>query len=321
MQITIYNIIFLPVIILLGCITMFTDFKISKIENRWILASLFYVLTVYAVFWLLSVVSMHNKALFFPQKFFSNLFWNFDKWCWNLIISTCVAFFLFRNRIWGAGDAKLFIVYIALTPLAVYQRVYFDYYFASLFLLMTIFIPAMFFLAGRSIVFFGKKILFVKEDTSRKKILQDIGQKLFLFKKVDWKKMFEVSIGFFTFFLFFKLLRQYLDNFIESFLSSQNFIMCTALLIFRPLSNFFRKEFKIMLLFFFILLGRSLFINRNSFDQFLIQFFYIGKNTILLIIAWPFLESILNAYADATLMHKNPFAHWIFLGIIIVWFF
>ena len=145
-----YSIIFLPIILFIGVITSYEDFKESKIKNKWILVGLIYSFMVYLLFWILPKGGLLG----------SYLLCNFDKWCVNLLVSMVVAYLLWHFKMWGTGDAKLFICYAALIPMGQYSRVYFNYYFASFLLLSAIFIPASVFLITESFVYFVRRFNF-----------------------------------------------------------------------------------------------------------------------------------------------------------------
>lgn len=145
-----YWVIFFPAIILVGLRTSLTDLTRMRVENRLIVVGLSYAVCIYGLFLLAQIWtgSSGTSNSFWGDRVQAVL-WGFDRWCINLLISLVVAFLFWRGRVWGAGDAKLFIVYAALMPLGQYGRVYFHYYFSSFWLLLCIFIPAaLFYLAS-----------------------------------------------------------------------------------------------------------------------------------------------------------------------------
>lgn len=86
----------------------------------------------------------------------------------NLFMEAIIAFLLFEFKIWGAGDAKLWILFGFLFPFG-------DYYwheyllFPSLYILMFIFIVAYFYVLIETIVLAGKRRNDAKNEKKRNK--------------------------------------------------------------------------------------------------------------------------------------------------------
>ena len=301
---TIFSIVFLPIILLIGCITSYEDIKISKIKNKWILIGLIYSLLVYLFTWILYGLGGRN----------SYLIWNFDKWCINLIISSLVAYFLWHFKMWAAGDAKLFICYAALIPIGQYSRAYLNYYFASFLLLLSIFIPATVFLFFRSMVYFIRRFNF---GEVRDKILKLFKERLIKFNKIDMGK---ILLGFFVFFLFFRIARQEFQNLIDKTLPNQNILMLVSLLVFKPLSNFFKKNSKFMIIACVILVGYIGLKSIYAWQEFVLEIGNIFGRSMLIMILFPLFRKIINLYEERTIQKTTAFAIWMFLGALIVWF-
>ncbi len=126
----------LPAIFIVGVATSRSDAAVYRIRNKWIAVGLSYAAVAYLAAWAFYWQGGTASRAAIP------LIWNFERWCVNFAVSLALAFVLWRRRLWGGGDAKLFVCYAALTPLAVYPVVFFDYYFASFFLLWCVFVPA-----------------------------------------------------------------------------------------------------------------------------------------------------------------------------------
>lgn len=90
--------IFYPIIIILGVCSSYTDIKFKKIKNIHLLTATLSGLIIYA-----GLIISHNIQL--NLNFYLNFF-----------ISLGIGFLLYYTNIWGAGDAKLFIVYCLLMP-------------------------------------------------------------------------------------------------------------------------------------------------------------------------------------------------------------
>jgi Flp pilus assembly protein protease CpaA len=307
----IFIIIFLPVILFIGFITSYEDFSISKIRNKWILIGLLYPLIIYSFSWILYGVAVNKIVSPFIGRISSYLIWNFDKWCINLTISIAVAYLLWHFKMWGAGDAKLFICYAALIPMGQYSKVYFNYYFASFSLLLAIFIPATAFLFLKSWVYFIKRLKF-KEGMPKL-----FKEKFNNFNKVEAGKVF---IGFFVFFLFFKILRKEVYNLVSRILPNQSILILITLLIFKPLSKIFKKKIKFTLAAFVILIVYFGFMVSFSWQEFLVSISNIFSRTVVFMVLFGVFKKIVELYTEKTLQKFTPFALWMFLGAFITWF-
>lgn len=300
-----YLVTFLPVILFIGVVTSYEDFNYSKIKNKWILAGLGYSFAVYLLFWVL-----HWKGL---ADYY--LLYNFGKWCINLMVSAVMAYLLWRFKMWGAGDAKLFICYSALIPMGQYSKVYFSYYFASFLLLLAIFIPATLFLTVKASVYFIKRFDFnkLKED-----LLGLTRKKFTNFSKVNF---FKVFLGFIFLFLFFKLVRGWLYSYFNGRISiNQDIITVFCLLMFRQLSNFFNKRFRFMVFVSVILVMYLGFNTEYPLRKFILEITDTLGNAILVIVLFPILKKILDLYTARLVQQHSPFAMWMFLGALITWF-
>lgn len=138
------NILFLVPLFIVGIISSYTDIKYGKIYNRLILWALIYGLG------LICILFIYN-ALFLYQ--FENLVY-LSLVLLNALLSLITSYVLWHNRLWSAGDAKLFTIYALLLPLSFYDNYYINY-FPSFNLLINLFIPVLIILS-----FFTIKDLF-----------------------------------------------------------------------------------------------------------------------------------------------------------------
>ena len=310
----IYTIIFLPLICYLGLVTSHGDFLSSRIKNKWILIGLLYSFVMYLVAWLVCICAqkeiMHPKILDIVLP----LVWNFDKWCINLLVSIIVAYLLWHFKLWGAGDAKLFIVYSALIPIGQYRLVYFNYYFASFLLLLTIFIPATLFFFFRSLAYL---IMTFKFSQIMQRFFGLIKERLISSNKIQICK---ILLGFFLFFLIFRILRYELGNLFAKILPDQNIIVLLSLLAFRKLSNVFKNSKKSLLIVSLILIIYIGFKIVNSQGEFILRIGNSFAMVIFIVIAFPIIKRITDIYIQRTTRKTTPFAHWMFLGALITWF-
>ncbi|MCX5696210.1 MAG: prepilin peptidase [Candidatus Omnitrophica bacterium] len=299
------NVIFLPIILLIGFITSYEDIKESKIKNKWVILGLLYSFFAYALIWIFCKPSLTNPGLT----------WNFDKWCINLLISGLVAYVLWHFRMWGAGDAKLFVCYVALIPIGQYSKVYFNYYFAAFLLLSAIFIPPTIFLIVKSGVYFANTFNFSKPGD---KIYGFIKGKLAKFNIV---KAGDILLGFFFFFLLFKVINVSLYNLFGSRIpGDQNILIVISLFVFTPLSRFFNKNIKMISLALLILMGYVFLKMDYPWERFVLDIKSILGKTLLVILLAPLFQRIVDLHADRIVKKNLPFATWMFLGALITWF-
>lgn len=310
----IYSFIFLSVILFIGIITSYEDFRTSKIRNKWILIGLVYPGIIYLFCWILFVLIFKRDVDHVIAGIINRLIWNFDKWYINLVISTVVSYLLWHFKVWAAGDAKLFICYAALIPMGQYSRVYFKYYFASFSLLLNIFIPATLFLFLKSLIYFKNRSTFSKAKLN---MLEFVKGKVNKFKKLE---LIKIVLGFFVLFLFFKVLRQAFNNLLNRILPDQNVLCLISLLIFQKLSKIFNKNIKFIIITFIIL---ALYVGLKmhySYGQFVLEIRNILGRVVLIVVLFPLLKKITDLYVERTVQKITPFAHWMFLGAILTWF-
>lgn len=300
----VYSIIFFPVFFFIGLITSYEDFRFFKIKNKWILVGLIYSLSVYLFTWILYGLGARN----------SYLLWHFDKWCVNLVVSSLVAYSLWHFKMWGAGDAKLFICYSSLIPIGQYSRIYFNYYFASFLLLLSIFFPATAFLLLKSSIYFIKRL---NLGEIRKIAPGLIRKKLSKFNMVETGK---VIFGFFVLFLFFRILRENLQNFLGKILPDQNILALISLVAFRQLFKIFKKNARFIVIVFVILIAYVSFKLVYSWGQLISEVGNIFARSASVMILFPLFRKIIGLYEERVAQKTIPFAIWMFLGALIIWF-
>ena len=313
MNTMVYNIIFLPVIITLGIITSYQDISYSRILNKWIVIGLSFSLFVFISSSTLCFSYIRNFITIQDAKIVSSLTWRIDKWCINLIISMLVGYLLWRYKMWGAGDAKLFIVYASLIPMGKYSIIYFNYYFVSFLLLLAIFIPATIFFLIQSVFHFFKKFDFRKARLNYGPLLNKLTSKISV-KRVLW-----ITIGYMIFVLFFKIISQETQKMLVKYVIDKNVLMIILLLIFKPLSKAFRKSksigFIIALLIMYFVLSKE-FLKAG----FIADFFDLFIRAVIIMGLVTLCKKLIYSYSEKVFNEITPFAHWMFLGAIIVWF-
>jgi len=299
------NIIFLPVILLIGSITSFEDFKEYKIKNKWIIFGLFYSFLIYSSVLILNRFNLSDSYLIL----------NLDKWSVNFIISSIAAYLLWNFKMWGAGDAKLFICFAALIPVGQYSRVYFNYYFVSFSLLIAIFIPATIFLIAKSGIYFINTFHFRKTRNENQKftVKRSIKSRI--------AEVIKILLGFFLFFLLFRVMNEWLYNFFGSkVLSYRDLPVLISLLAFKPLSNIFNKNIKFIIFALVILVIYVIFGMSYSWQEFTSGIKNVFLKTVMIMVIFPVFKRIVDLYTERVSQKNAPFAIWMFLGALLVWF-
>lgn len=113
------NLIFYPILIMLGLITSFTDLKSGHIRNKHLLLA-----TILGLLFYLYLLITHQYV--FTIHF-----------ALNIIIGLSIGMLLYLTDSWGAGDAKLYFVVCLLMPTDKYSNIF---PFASLTVFTNIFV-------------------------------------------------------------------------------------------------------------------------------------------------------------------------------------
>lgn len=309
----IYSIIFLPLVILIGIITTYQDWKYSKIKNRWVILGVAYAFCVYAIAGALYLLAKESSLNQEADFVFYPLVWKVHKWGINLFVATLVAYLLWHFKIWGAGDGKLFICYSALIPAGQYSKVYFSYNFSSFLLLLTIFIPATFFLFLRSIFYCIKTFSF-KEI--RGAVYKAIREKVV---KSDKREIFKVAFGFLAFFMALKTIRHLLEGAFKQLAFDQNRLMLVTLMLCQPLAAVFKKNFKIVVGALIMLILYAAFRAGDKGGWLLRELGNSFPSLLFILLAFPFFKKTMDYYIERTTKKTTPFAHWMFLGALLAW--
>lgn len=307
------TILFFTVLCFIGIKTSYEDIKTSNIRNKWVLLGLIYALTVY----LFSALSFLFNA--FPHSAAFNTLNSYllkysDRWIINLLVSITLSYWLWHIRVWGAGDAKLFITYAALIPMGQYSKIYFDYYFASFFLLLGIFLPATLFLSAKAAAQLVHRMNLAEIIIAA---IKGIKTKL---NNMRGPETCKVILGFFVFFLFFRIFNMEINGVLARSITDQNILTLISLLAFRQLNAFFRKNLKLMVIVFILLIGYETMKSPVFWTQLLKTLTSTISNTCIVFLIYPVFKIIEDFYEENIYKKTTPFAPWMFLGALIVWF-
>jgi len=292
----------LPILILIGIITSYQDFKYNKIFNHWILLGFIWGVFIHILL-LFTLYIPENACLTSPSYTKQVVF--------NFMSAISIGFLLWKYNFWAAGDAKLFAIFAFLLPLSFYSNSYFPI-FPSFALLINIFFIFI------TITFFKAVVFIFKKHKSKKIKYLDIKIKL---KNIFLKKIKHFKLILFLF-LFFNTLKIILKQF---FLLNINYGLVSILylviifLLKKYILKIFKKTNTTALLFSSIFF---LFFYSLIFDIFLV--IQIIQKTILLcfyffIILTP-IEQMLTFYLKLEEKNKKKkyyFASWLFSGLIL----
>lgn len=300
--------IFLPVLLALGVITTIEDFKYSLIRNRWIALALVYAVCIYTC-------TGAGVALKITGY---DLWQHIDKWGINLVISGVVGYALWYNKMWQAGDAKLFMAYAALIPYSHYPVHYWSGYFPGFYLLLATFIPAMLFFVFVAFFHHARRCISMK----------DFGIRLFGRLTANFVPD-KLSMSARKAFLFLVILflvnitRTVIFSYIPHALTQNSLIaFFIAVAVFRKIIRKVDNTGFFYLLFFVFVLCMSLFFTFPLFDlrSFMNGFAVLVKTSIIITGCFYLVRKSIDSYVDGHSQATTPFAHWLFLGALITWF-
>jgi hypothetical protein len=304
---TLADALLFPGVLVLGAVTSIEDFRIGKVRNVWILRGMLYAVLVYCAVFLLQFVMGGDQGV---RALVQPFFYRFDRFLVTVGTSICVAYALWRYRVWGAGDAKLFICYSMLFPLSSYRLVYFDHYFASYLILLAIFIPATVFLLGRSLFFFLRSGEYWRTRAETRKVMPRRPLKE---KCVGGARIF---LGFFLMFILAQLLIAGIPFFSRGGAGSLGAIVLSWL-VFRPLSLFFKRYHLAVISGFLILAVGAGFFPELRASLISKELWFSFLRALAALVGFPVFRMVIDEYVDYSGRKESRFAVWMFLGTII----
>ncbi|MEI6437882.1 MAG: prepilin peptidase [Candidatus Omnitrophota bacterium] len=277
-------------IIILGVGTALEDARSHRISNAWIAGALGYTAIV-EVF-----LSLQGKQipsfLVLPSLV-------------NILVSAAAAVFFWQKKWWGGGDAKLFVCYAALIPLARYPVVYLNYYFASFFLLLVIFIPAslwVFFCAQRDQWLSPQSILPAPHLKGR-----------------QWEFV-RLASGYVGIFFMSGLLPVIFSGLFPSIKAWPLLVWVGSLLAYKPIFRLLQRQLWAV----WVLWALSLymvFLIPRAHQGIILPALLRGVlfSAALLVVRLYFFR-VIDVYIDRTKKEYMAFAGWMFAGALVVWF-
>jgi len=300
------DLIFLPIIFLIGIITSYQDFKFGKIKNRWIVIGLAWGLSICSLLYLWILLDGHLD--FLPEVSNGISYAYLDQVLLNALISLVVGYGGWYFDMWSAGDAKLFFVFSLLLPLAYYSRTYLTFYPSFAFLL-NVFIPVLIYLLFHN-------LFLVFRDISRKSLSDwDIGSllgKLRSYLASNYSTLLKSFITFSLIIVSIQIIHQMVTG------SESQYQWWYAGIILLPFvaSRFLRQALKDNFVFGLFLAIFIIFLMTNNLSVTMRMLMMI-RGSLIFYIIFPLATLIFSYSEKKSQQQKIPFAFWIFLGVII----
>jgi len=304
----IIDLLMLPMLFFIGLVTSYEDLKYGKVRNKWIILGLAWGLLVLIGFTLWYLVASPITHFYYsnilklpsgsPVSVFTVNISYLLKSFLNAFLAFLIGFLIWRSGAWAAGDAKLFFVYALLIPLTYYWKSYLPY-FPSFVLLINIFIPILFYLLIRSLVYYLKFLyLKIKQGQSfkMKKGIKDLFERI---RKVI-KNMYKMLFILLTIFLGFGLLQEPVYRYTSFNISTLLMFVIAGFIIFASsISKLFHRPIvlKIFIVVFVILLAYGLLV---SFEKALSILWQSIKRMAIFITVFMLLRNLIEFYVVGT---------------------
>lgn len=265
-----YNIILIFSMILLCTIASFTDFKFGKVFNKHLL--------IFLAIGLLVNIMYISYALIAKQIDFQICM----RYALNIIIGAIISYFMYYNKIWAAGDAKMYFVILFLVPynLLIYKSINI---FPGFILLSLIFSIGFIFLIGETLFQLAKDITHKIKSRNKRLFLNT---NMVFSSNIIWKYLFSYFLSATIIELFTHFLTEFYSN-------NRGFLLLVNVLLISITLNALKNKkftFWTIALGIFYLLIKILVIpiSKNSF--------YIGINSIFTLIIVIFLRYLGSKY-------------------------
>lgn len=300
------NILFLPVLLLVGLITSYEDIKYSKIRNKWTLFGLLWGVAILLLLPLWNLVASPVTRFFYfnvlgheygsPAPVLTVHLPFFIKTITNLCFASAASFLMWKNKIWAAGDAKLFIVYSLLIPVTYYWKTYLPF-FPSFVLLVNIFLIVFIYMLSSS--FYYSSVEIFRLIKLRKKFINPA-----IFKSIFIKagKALVSMIPMFLFVLLISLVLPLfgprLQNLVNLFYLQV--VVYSAIIIFSAKANKIVDKFKwLILVCLLVIFGFGLFAEPLFTIKAVLQTLYYS---VIFMVIFTLFQKMINLYVN-----KNSF--------------
>lgn len=280
-------------VLFIGLITSYEDIKFGKIRNKWIILGLSWGVAMFILLLVLNMIGVFSTSFFFIGESLV-----------NFIISIIVSYLMWQNKIWAAGDAKLFIIYSLLIPLTFYAKSYLPF-FPSVILLINIFVIVLFYIFFKSIYHIGK--LFFdrfkenKENQTGGKSRAAIDFKKIVLSFKDGMMIFWTMSLVMLVLLFFS---KQIQNFLKFDLSNLPILVFSLFILFREtigkiLKNKYISRGIIVLLVVFVVFGLV-----KDFSLAMVMILKALERVIIFMIIFGLFQKLVNIYVDTDSYEK-----------------
>ncbi|MBD3359227.1 MAG: hypothetical protein GF365_00755 [Candidatus Buchananbacteria bacterium] len=239
----IINYSIVSLIIIIGLIVTLTDFRESRIKNKYIKLGIYIGLIYYIILFFITVLSrFYALSYYFPPQYYLFILI-------NTLIGFILAFILWNLKLWAGGDAKLFTLYVFLIPLFFYSEAYLPF-FPAINLLINIIIPIFIYLLIKMLIY---PISLFISHLKNPKLVKEYFKKHREQNKFDKSKIKEYlnsGLSFLLILIFFQLLRNKVNEFLDPYLG--NMVYATyffmGFVIFKPLRVFLKEKVLLVLI-------------------------------------------------------------------------
>ncbi|MCX6744493.1 MAG: prepilin peptidase, partial [Candidatus Parcubacteria bacterium] len=230
--------LFIVLILIIGIIICYEDFKSGKIRNKWIKLGLILGLIYYIISLVITILGNSEviNISYYPFGYFLSVLL-------NTLLTFIVAFTLWHFKLWAGGDAKLFTLYAFLIPLDFYSNWQLPYW-PSLTLLINIILPIFIYLLIRFLLYpIRLGISYLKNPQLLREYYRNFKNKNKI-DKTKFREYLSLTLSFLLILILFQILRTRLSDVLSPYLG-QVFIGVYFLLgfvVFQPLRTLLQKK-------------------------------------------------------------------------------
>lgn len=318
-NLSVFDFLFLPVLLVLLAIFSWQDYKKGKISNRYLAIGFLWGTAILILLALWSLVA-RPASLWWYEKIahisgdqarpiFSVSYQYLSKVVINLLLTSVLSFAFWRWKVWKAGDAKAVILVSLLLPLEYYQKLSLVF-FPSAALFLNIFAVALVWILAKKILL-GKPASFNVEEIKKRVDFSKIWASL---KTGGKQKLPAVAVSF----LALLGLQIAGAKFFPQYASVMSYVPPLLLLLLSRLmgakSAFWRKTTNLALIV-FVLAAAIFFYFNFSFAQPL--FLPLGTKMLGYFVIMALVFGLFNRLVDSESPAKMRFALIIFLGTLL----
>lgn len=213
------------VILALGLVVSYEDFRFRKIKNQWIIIGLLAGIFLYSIELLTGGLTLDH----------------FFKIILNALVALALGYGFWYFDLWAAGDAKLFFFFSFLLPFKFYWKTYLPI-FPSMVILINAFIPLVIFTLAQASYLFGKKILLFFSAVNLRARLEHRSRKFFQRVKINYLSYLAPAGALILTFFVFQLVRLEADAYLGGFVWGKPGLFFVVMLLGMAGGWLFRKK-------------------------------------------------------------------------------